>query len=353
MSYVYPSEYQSFVAPTTAESSTGGSSCIWWIVAFVLFLLVAIGLAIWLIVLYLGGHVGGSNNRSVTLQGGSITAEANSITGTWTTLNNDSDKVTLYVSEKPFVFNDTGNVVDNNGSVQHDFKVGPNGKIDIAVKNNTSYNAMMIVTGNDTVHYRVFGPKRVFTQVTANIIDRKFHVQNLNSCNGAVSKTATYTTAANDFGIYSLGSTTNTNQDGKLLLLNHDEETEDETSQVLCRIEGTNQSTKVNFGYWINKGNTTEKPVICTVPNSNNDELTATQCTQTSDKISLEDCQWSYNANPPLPNMAGLNQWCLSALGSTTSNNVKEPLCLSINGQALAVTNGQINTDTWFNQILN
>lgn len=350
MSYVYSDDYQPYLAPVQAETSTGGSSCTWWIVLFVLFLLVAIGLGIWLLVLYLGGHVSGGSDRTLTVNGASITAEATTVTGTWGTLNSDNDKVTLYVSEKPFVFNDQGQVVNVNGSVLQDFKIGSNGKIDISVKNNTSYNAMMIVSSDDTVHYRVFGPKKVFTQVEANITGHRFHIQDLNSCNGAVSETATYTTAADSFGQYRLGSENNTSQDSKSLLLRYDEAQDTETEQVLCR--APTATTQVTFGYWVNKTSTTAKPMICSVPNATD---TAATCDTPSNNIALENCQWSYNSGPSQPNnMAGLNQWCLSAAGTTTINSsIKEPLCLARNGQqALTVVNGQTNNDTWFNQLL-
>jgi hypothetical protein len=352
MSDVYPGyTYQTYTSPTTDIITTSGSSCTWWIVLFVLFLLVAIGFAIWLLVLYLGGHVGSGGNRIVTLSGASITADGTSITGTWGALNNINDKVTLYVSEKPFIFNDNGDVINANSTVQQDFQVGPNGKITITVKNNTAYNAMMIVTGDNTVHYRVFGPKKVFTQIQANLGTNKFHIQNLNSCNGAVSDAATYTTVANAFGMYRLGSANNTNPDSSSLLLKFNEPQDTETDQVLCRTPSATQLTQVGFGYWVNRLDNSNKPVICSVPNATNTDELALQCDNSSNAISLENCQWSYNSEPTT--MSGQNQWCLRSVGSTTINSsITNPLCLAVNGQALAVNNGLTNTDTWFNQII-
>jgi hypothetical protein len=341
--------------PDPVVGETHGSSCTWWIVLFVLFLLVAIGLGIWLLVLYLGGHIGCSsnNNRIVTLTGASITANGNSITGTWGKLNSSTDKVTLYVSDKPFVFNDNGTVNTNNSTVQQDSQVGSNGKITITVSNNMAYNAMMIVTGDNTVHYRIFGPKKVFTQSQDNIKQKIFNIQNLNSCNGAVSNSGTYATSAVSFGQYRLGPENNTSTDNTSLLIKLEEN--NETEQVLCRNPTATQLTQVSLGYWVNK-DATATPVICTNPNPTTADNTTCNSTSTTvnNKISLENCQWSYNSDPSQPNMAGTNQWCLTSLGTTTINSsVKEPLCLSINGSNLAVTNGQLNTDTWFNQILN
>jgi len=122
---------------------------------------------------------------------------------------------------------------------------------------------------------------------------------------------------------------------------------------VLCRIPTATQLTQVSFGYWINKGSTTAKPVICSVPNTDNDDLEDTQCTVAANNIALENCQWSYNSEPSSPDMKGLNQWCLTSLGNTTINSsTKEPLCLSRNGNALSVSNGTTNTDTWFNSLV-
>ena len=343
MSYVYP-DSNTYLQPTESMTSTSSSSCTVWIVLFILFLLVGIGLGIWLLVLYLGGHVGkGSSSRTVSISGASITASDRTVTGTWGALNNSSDKVTLYVSNKPFVFNDNGEVLNINGVVLQDSQVGPNGKITITVQPNTSYNAMMIVTGDNTVHYRVFGPKKVFTQVQSDLTGSRFNIQSLNSCNGAVSETGTYTTTPTLFGQYSLGSVSNANADSKSLLVYFEESSDSETKQVLCRIPTATQPTNVSFGCWSNI-DSNAKPIIYAKSTDVN------TCDTTSDTIALESCQWSYNLDPS--GMAGANQWCLSSNGSTTINSsVKEPLCLAVNGKALSVVSGQTNTDTWFNPI--
>jgi len=361
MSYVYtngePTTYVTSPEVTECPSSVG------WIVAFVLFLLVAIGLAIWLLVLYLGGHVGKScTNRTLTLTGGSITAEGTTITGTWGTLNNENDKVTLYVSEKPFIFNSDGTVTNPNNTVLQDNQVGSNGKINITVKNYRSYYAMMIVTGDDTVNYRVFGPKRVFTQVMADISGpsvttpsqvKRFQIQDLNLANGAVSNAGAYTLYAGNVGQYQLGSNVNTNAASKSFLVNLDEPTDSESDQILCRL-GTGTQTQVGLAYWVNRESSGTAPVLCT--QTSTDE---TSCAGTNNAVvPLENCQWSYNAEPAPStssswSAAGYNQWCLSSVATTTTNGgVKEPLCLARNGEGLSVVNGQINTDTWFNWLL-
>lgn len=354
-----PQQHIVYTTSTNGNAEECPSNAIW-IGLFIVFLIAAIAFAIWILILYLGGHVGSDDDRIVTLTGASITAEATSVTGTWTTLNRETDKVTLYVSREPFVFNDNGQVVDNNGSVLQDNQTGSNGKIDIAVTNNTSFNAMMIVTGDDTVHYRVFGPKKVFTQVPLNLAGQLFNIRDLNSCDGTVSDSGTYATSVINTGTYRLGSNENTNQDGTSLLVRYNVDIDGnqiaeqtETQQVLCRVPTATQLTQVSLGFWINKGTSTAKPVICRVPNADNDNLEDTACTNMDDNIALENCQWSYNTEPSQPNMKGLNQWCLTSLGPTTINSsIQEPLCLSRNGQALSVTNGQVNTDTWFNALV-
>ncbi len=359
-----PQQHFVYTTPTNGNTEECPSS-VGWIAAFIIFLAIAIGLGIWILILYLGGHVGSDDERILTLQGASITAEATTVTGTWTTLNRETDKVTLYVSRDPFIFNDNGQVVDNNGSVQSDNQTGSNGKIPITVSNNRSYNAMMIVTADDTVNYRIFGPKKVFTQVPTNISEHLFNIRDLNSCEGTVSNTGTYATNVINTGAYRQGSNINTSQDGKSLLVRYNVDIETgqttpeltETQQVLCRVSTATQINRVSLGNWINKGNTTDPPVICTLPNEGNDNLEDTTCTSqnntTNTRIQTNQCQWSYNTEPSQPNMKGLNYWCLTSLLSSTANTtLTEPLCLTRNGGSLAVANGQLDTtDTWFNEL--
>lgn len=342
------------MSSASASLDTGQQNCpssIGWIIGLIIAFLIAIGLGIWLLVLYLGGHVS-STDRLVVLPGASIRALENTVTGTWGALDHETDKVTLYVSQKPFVFDSTGQVVvGSSGTVLMDSQTGSNGKISIPVKQDTSYNAMMIVSGNGTAHYQIFGPKRVFTQVNSDLTGKLFNIRDLNSCNGAVSTSANYTTVTNNVGTFRLGSSTNTNMNSDSFIVQYNPEQQTETEQILCRVPAATQLTQVTYGTWINKQDSNATPIVCTLPNTDNN---TTNCTAPgSTRLDISNCQWSYNTDPSDPNMAGLNQWCLKSTGPLTLNSsITSPLCLSINGSALNVVNGTLNPDTWFNTLL-
>ena len=324
-------------------------SSIGWIILMIVFLLAAIGLAIWIIVLYATGSVGksGAEARIVTLPGAKITANANSVTGSWGTLGDEKDKVTLYVSENPFVFNADGTVVTSSG-VKSDSKSGSKGDVDVSVSTNTAYNAILVASGDDTVHYRVFGPQKVFTQTSKELPNRIFSIRDLNNCTGAISTTGTYSETENTVGYYRLGTgetgdegaSASTTSNSFLINVADRADPTTETPNILCRLPGNNNT--VGLGFWSNKAEDTitQTPVVCV-------EGTQDCSTSSSGYIPNQNCQWSYNLNPN--SVEGENRWCLSTEQAITSNQAaKEAVCLNRNGPNLDVVSS-INATTWFN----
>lgn len=358
MSYAYLPQQQYAMPGMMPEEEHSCPSSVPWIVGLVILFLIALGLGIWLLVLYLGGHVGCDPDRRITVTNPSITAGANDVTASWGTLSNETDRVTLYVSEKPFVLSSDGTVVNTTG-IQQDSKTGSNNSIDITVRGNRSYNAMMVVTNTDTVNYLVFGPKRVFTQTNASLLittgtDNErviFNIRDLDSCNGAVSSSGDYTVTTGNVGLFRLGAPDDTSAGSQSFLVNNgvDPEAPDDTNEILCRIPTATQLTQTGMGHWVNKG-TNDTPIVCLKDNTDN---STTDCTgDGNSRIDTANCQWSYNTEPTNPNMAGMNKWCLRSLQSETLNSTnKVPLCLVRNGAALNVANGQTSTDTWFNAL--
>ncbi len=346
---------QPYLDMNTEEHSSGSNTP--WIIGLVILFLIALGLGIWLLVLYLGGHVGNGSDRLITASNLQITANSNDITGSWGTLSDESDKVTLYVSENPIILNSQGVAIAP--TEKPDFKSGSNNSADVKVNGtNRTYNAMLVVTNDDTVNYLVYGPRKVFTQTNTELLpatgataDKLFTINNLTSCNGAVSSSGTYTQTIGNVGLYSLGSVEDPTDTTKSFLLNHGSDTTvaDPTDQVLCRFSTGSQFNKVGFGYWINRATAgTTGPIICKTPNPNN--VGTTGCTGTGNEqiSSISNCQWSYNVDPKT--MGGLNKWCLTSLGTTsTTGSTKSPLCLVANSTSLEVENGNTSIDTWYN----
>ena len=323
-----------------------------WIVGLVILFLIALGLGIWLLVLYLGGHVGGGSDRLITVTSPSITANANDVTASWGTLSNETDKVTLYVSEKPLIINNNGTVINTADIIKQDNKTGSNGSLDITVPSNASYNAMMVVTNTDTVNFLVYGPRKVFTQTNPMLVSNPtnaepgtlFNIRDLDSCNGAVTSNGGYTTVSSLAGIFRFGSPTepgNTFASSFLVSHGSDPSVPDPTDNVLCRLRET--TTEVGMGVWI--GTTNGVPVVCTRAPANNSTTTCDAGTS----IPNANCQWSYNENPTA--MRGQNKWCLTSPQSATANSsVNVPLCLVHNNSgSLAVAQGSTSTDTWYN----
>ena len=311
------------------------------IIAIVILLLLLIGLSIWLIYIYVRGDVGPNKDRLVRLAGAKIVASDTTITGSWGKLDDEKDKVTLYVSEKPFIFNDDGTITANQTTVKSESKTGSNNSADINITKNTSYNAVLIATGENTSHYKIYGPKTVFTQTNADLGNNIFNIKDLTSCNGGVSETVSYTTLMSDLGHFRLGpANTDAHKSSKSFVLKYGpNDPNGETNNILCRKPLT---TMVELGVWANK-NTDEsaEPIICP-PGTTGDTCAA------NEKIPLNHCQWNYNTLPS--DVTGQNKWCLSttqSLSNANPNN-KDTVCLVRNGPSMSVTNAS-SADTWFN----
>jgi hypothetical protein len=108
----------------------------------------------------------------------------------------------------------------------------------------------------------------------------------LNSCNGSVSDTATYTTKTSDIGTYHQGSAeTNANTASDSFIIKHDDPTDpnSETDMILCRIPAT---TQIKLVEWGNKGDdVTAAPIVC-LPGTTTCDTT----TPTSNRIPVENC---------------------------------------------------------------
>ena len=164
-----------------------------WIIAIIILLLVAIGLGIWLAVVYTRDR-NSNNGRTLNITGAKITAGGSSVTGSWTTLENEDDKVTLYVSEEPFVFLADGTIACNQSAVKCAGDTGSNKSVTITTLTHENiYNAALIVTNDDTVNYRIYGPRKVYTQTSAEIDNGViFNIRDLTNCTGNVTSFGTY-----------------------------------------------------------------------------------------------------------------------------------------------------------------
>jgi hypothetical protein len=343
------------MADTLSDPSIGCPSRTIWIVLFIVFLLVGIGLGAWIIYLYVTGRICSPENNVMSLGNPRITANLDTITGAWGTLTRETDRVTLYVSEKPFKYNDNGQVIVNQSSVQSAFAGGSNNSVTITVGNSRSRYAMLVVTRENSIAIRVFGPVRVYTQVEANLTNSLFTITDLNTGNGGVSNTGNYAVqtpartgngtiiGTNNYGIFRRGLHSNTNSASNNFLVRYlqiqPENGTEVTSpvEVLCRTPTTGQ---VGLKVWANSTSSTVEPIICPAG------TTGTDCPGLT--IPIDQCQWSYNAEPTQAN--GQNKWCLTASQANVNNmtGTREPVCLSQDGQSLVLTSVE-ESSQWIN----
>jgi len=300
---------------SVAPGSYTGTTAWPWIIVIIILLIVIIVLAIWLAVRYNSGN--NNNNRQTGIQGGTILSSSSSITGKWGLLTNENDKVTLYVSVNPLVFNSDGTATSS--GVLLSSKTGSNNSVTInALTVDTLYYAALVATGPDTNHYSIFGPVRVYTQETADLSDHRFNILNINS-SGGVSSEGTYTEKT-PYGIFAFDKTNS-------YLVKYDNETDvSDPELVLCRNNASGiTDTSVFLTEVSNIG-----------PNG----------------IPKSNCQWSYNDTPPV-GADGKNLWCLTASQNTSSTNANaQTLCLARNGNSLNVVSPSTAT-VWYNPTVN
>jgi len=316
-----------------------------WVIVIIVLIIVIIALVIWLIIRF-NNSSGGGNGRLVAIPGASITSSSGSVSGSWTTLNSEQDKVTLYVSTTPLVFNSNGTVVCNNtNNCTPASAVGSNNKVSVNVTTGMMYSAALVVTGPDTNHYAIYGPKNVFAQETADLDGILFNIKDLNNVSGSVSNTGTYTESSNDIGIFRYGSSNaSTNTDSQYFLVKYNKEddtTYTETNLILCRLAtgGNPLNTTVKLAEW-----NQDTPIKIYLQGSTNPDDPANQ-------IQLSSCQWSYNDSPP-PGADGLNAWCLRSQQTTSATNTatKITTCMSRNGNVLDIVAPSSTSTTWYNQ---
>ena len=344
----YPSLYY------TPQQETGSSREPVYIIIIILLILVAIGLGVWLIIRYVRDR--DEKDRLVELGNPSITADATSITGSWGKLERETDKVTLYVSEKPLTINADGTVTST-GTVKSSDKTGSNNSTSITatITINTPYNAALIVTADDTSNYKGF-QRKVFTQETATIRAEQnstkpklFEIHDLDTPNGSVSEEGRYTTAG-DIGLFRLGSAftdIKPNSISDSFIINYSgmelpdgTELNDETSSILCRYPGT---SNVILADWTNHNDTDigGKPTI------------QIDTPGIPTPVPIDNCIWNYSDMPP-SGAEGTNRWCLqsSQQVSLTNSTLKQDMCLARNGSSLEMLDISTNTDTWFNKFV-
>lgn len=314
-----------------------------WIIVIIILILVIIALVIWLIVRHSDNNDNNDFNRLVTIQGGAIRSSSSSITGSWKNLSNETDTVTLYVSTSSPVFGSNGVVICTSpGCSPPASATGSNNQVSISnLTPNTTYNAVLVATGTDTVSYAIYGPIKVFTQETAQVTGILFNIKDLNNPTGSVSNIGSYTETSTDVGTFRYGLATSANSASKSFLIRSDTDTE-ANPLILCRAATTANplSTTVVLAEWTNPDSITVSPLIYT---HSADQVPGNQ-------IQVSSCQWSYNDEPPA-DAEGRNAWCLTALQSTNVNNstLREPLCMARNGGSLALVTPSQAT-MWYNQ---
>lgn len=327
------SNVTSFYAQPVPVSYTSTSSMWPWIIVIIILIIVIIILAIWLAVRF-NSNNGGNNTNLVTIGNAEIKSSSSLITGSWKTLSNDTDKVTLYVSTDPLIFDNKGVAI--NPTVSPAFTTGPNNSISISagLTVNTIYNVALVATNANSNNYVIFGPKKVITQEGAQLKNLLINIRDLDNPLGSVSNIGTYTENGQNTGIYRYGDASGSNPKF-LVRYNADSEP---TDMLLCRhnsVSNTASGTNVVLAEWTNSAEPTETPSI-----------TYTRGT-TVTTIPVDSCQWTYN-DPPSD---GTNQWCLYASQptNTTNSTVSQTLCLSQNGNSLNVVTPASAT-VWFNQ---
>ena len=341
-----------------------------YVIIIIILVLIAIGLAIWLVFRYVFDR--DKKDRTAELNNPKITADNTSITGSWTTVGKPTDKVTLYVSEKPLNPGADGTIPCNTTTVKCSNKTGSNNSITISasISPNTTYHCWLIVTGDDTASFKPFS-KIVFTQETSAIRAAQtasapngpnlFEIIDLNSPNGSVSDKPGYTTKGHDIGLYRLGSAIPTaNSASESFIINYmnmdiptsDTDIKGETNKILCRMPTT---TNIIFGEWCNHNDGTDAPDIGETPDIRIQGKCALDSADVTaaDRIDSTNCIWNYGDSPP-SGAEGTNQWCLQAAQQTnaTSPTLKENLCMAKNGKSLDLLNISTITNTWFNRFV-
>jgi flagellar basal body-associated protein FliL len=136
--------------PTTTSGGGGGE---WiWIILFLIAILAIIGLVIWLIFSYRRDTKG----KTLQLTDPIVDVTSNTqITGKWKSTGNASDKVTLYATLDPPIYNDNGTL--GNTGAQSTSASGEAASVSVnGLQKGLKYYATLILTNTNTTNYQVY-----------------------------------------------------------------------------------------------------------------------------------------------------------------------------------------------------
>ena len=140
---------------TTIENGSGGGgggSSIFWIILFVISILVIAGLVVALVYAWRKKD----KNRLIELKNPIIkVASPTSLVGTWDSTGKDNDKVTLWATRDPPVFNADGTVA-NEGTLKTSQPSANSSLTLTGLQNNIKYYATLTVTNSDTANYQPY-----------------------------------------------------------------------------------------------------------------------------------------------------------------------------------------------------
>jgi len=152
--------YQTTTSVEPEKTSCGGGEWIWAILFFIALLIIA-GLIIWLVLSYR------RNTKGTLLQLTNPLIEVTSntqITGSWKSTGNASDKVTLFATLEPPIYNDAGNVTNPNALSST--ASGEAASVTInGLQQNLKYYATLILRNDNTNNYQVYN-QTIFTQIS-------------------------------------------------------------------------------------------------------------------------------------------------------------------------------------------
>jgi len=297
MSY-YP-EPDAYRATTIEEGGGGGCGAPWfWIILFIVALLVIAALVVALIYAWRRNN----KDRLIELKGAKIKVSSDtSLTGIWESTGKDNDKVTLWATLDPPVFNADGTIANSNAK-----KISQTSSTNSLtlpdLQNRLKYYATLTVSNTDTANYQPY------TQLVY--------------MESATPQMKTTSGTDNLFAIEDII------QVGKMQYKAAD------ASVVF------NQNPSEAVSLWkINTDGLIENSENSVCLYNNNGNLITKDCTEA--KADLNNSKWTYNQG----NYA--NQWCLS-----NSINTDSPVCMVLgnisNGTASISVSNSVNAGDAF-----
>ena len=312
MSYTIPPQVYNLKTSEPTESSCGSS---WiWIILLIIFLLIIAGLVVWIILLYRTD----SKDRLIEFPGANIEVTSDTaIKGTWSTVDTlEGDKVTLYATLHPPIFNKSGEITNAGHRVQSG-KISDRSLSLSGLEKRYKYFATLVATNAVTANYQVY------TQLVYMDAD---------------TPTPSTDTTPNNFAIEDML------QVGKIQL------NEENSTVMFEQTPAEGNSLWGVTGSFIQSKNT---PDICLFANGT--RLGATGC---SELAGHTGAMWEYNPGPYA------NRWCVKGTVPTTSSTLgvtgttgtigTEPACMKLgsisNGSAVvSVTTSTGPGDGWVN----